>query len=524
MTERPPAEELEIFQRLRDDLAHYALRCLQVRPKDARLGNIPLEFNRAQLYLHEQLEAQKAKTGKVRALILKGRQVGVSTYIAARFYHAATHAFGTRVFILTHEDEATQNLFGMVDRFHENCPDLVRPITGHSNAKELSFNKLDSGYAVGTARTTAVGRSQTIQLLHGSEVAFWPNAASHFAGLVQGVPDQPGTEIILESTANGIGNEFHQRWAQAERGEGDYQTIFLPWFWANEYQRIPPDDFQMTAEEIEFARLYRLGPARIAWRRNKIAELKDPVLFLQEYPSSAAEAFQAVGHDSYIPSLAVLQARRRQVEPSGPLVVGYDPAWKGKDRCSLARRRGRAVLSVESRQGLDTMAQVGWLKQVIDAERPAKVFLDVGGVGAGVYDRLVEMGYGDDGRNIVRGINFGSSPLEPEPLDERGKPKGGYANRRAEMWGKMREWLAQPSGVSIPDSDALHADLTTPGYRYDSLSRVLLESKDDIRRRQMPSPDEGDALALTFAEPVIIDATPVGRTGSNIALDPVAGY
>jgi hypothetical protein len=479
------------------------------------------------------LEEQKKRTGKVRAMVLKGRQQGISTYIGARFYHATSWTLGIRCFILTHEQEATDNLFGMVERFHENCPDLVRPITGASNAKELSFNKLDSGYAVGTARTTAVGRSQTIQLLHGSEVAFWQNAPSHFAGVVQGVPDLPGTEIILESTANGVGNEFHQRWVQAEHGEGDYIPIFIPWYWQDEYQRIVPDDFHMTPEEVEYQRLYRLGKGRMVWRRNKIAELKDPLLFLQEYPATAAEAFQSVGHDSFIPSILLLQARKRSVEASGPLVIGYDPAWRdqmsvkpGGDRCSMAWRRGRKVLKVQSRTGLDTMAQVGWIKQVIDTESPKKVFVDVGGVGAGVYDRLCEQGYGENGKKIVVAVNFGSRPLEPPPLDEQGKPKGGYLNRRAEMWGKSKEWLEMPSGVQIPDSDSLHADATTPGYKYDSLSsRIQLESKDDIRRRQMQSPDEWDAVALTFAEPVIIDTAPSGgRTGPQAPLDPGAGY
>jgi hypothetical protein len=106
-------------------------------------------------------------------------------------------------------------------------------------------------------------------------------------------------------------------------------------------------------------------------------------------------------------------------------------------------------------------------------------------------------------------VNFGSSPLEPQPLDEDGKPKGGYVNRRAEMWGKSKEWLQEPAGVIIPDDDALHADGVAPGYKYDSLTRVLLESKDDIRRRGLPSPDDWDALALTFAEPVRPAAQPI---------------
>ena len=489
--------ERAVRQKLKDDFTHYASRCLRIRAKDGAI--VPLALNEAQRYLHSRLEEQRAKTGKVRALVLKGRQQGISTYIGGRFYHRATHARGLRVFILTHEQDATNNLFGMVDRYHQHCPELVKPSTGAANAKELFFDRLESGYAVGTAGAKATGRSQTVQLFHGSEVAFWPNAPTHFAGVVQAVPDLPGTEIILESTANGLGGEYHERWQQAEAGVGDYIAIFIPWFWQQEYRRPQPNGFALSDEEQAYRDAHGLDLGQMAWRRNKIAELKDPLLFMQEYPATAAEAFQASGHDSYIPAALLLKARKHTAQPSGPLVIGYDPNWKGKDRASMARRRGRKVLRVESRQGLDTMGQAGWLKQVIDSEKPARVFIDVGGVGAGVYDRLYEMGYGE----IVVAVNFGSAPLEPQPLDENGKPKGGYLNRRAEMWGNSRDWLQEPAGVDIPDEDGLQADACAPGYKYDSLTRVVLESKEDIRKRGLRSPDEWDAVALTFAEPVV---------------------
>ena len=484
--------------RLKTDFTHYSSRCLKVRPKDPRAGNVPFVLNRAQQYLHDKLEEQRAATGKVRALVLKGRQQGISTYIGGRFYWRTTHGRGIRCFILTHEQDATDNLFAMVSRYHDNCPALVKPQTGASNAKELSFHVLESGYAVGTAGTKAVGRSQTIQMFHGSEVAFWPNAATHFAGVVQAIPDLPGTEVVLESTANGVGGEFHERWQQAERGEGDYIAVFIPWFWQDEYTRSVPAGFEPIDEELAYMSAHGISLGQIAWRRNKIAELKDPILFKQEYPATAAEAFQMSGHDSFITAELVLRARKHTTDGIGPLVIGYDPAWKGADRHAMAFRKGRCVSKIDCRERLDTMQAAGWCKQVIDSEKPARMFIDVGGVGAGVYDRLIEMGYD----KTVTAVNFGSSPLEPQMIDENGRPKGGYLNRRAEMWGKSKEWLEEPGGVDIPDRDTLQADACAPGYKYDSLTRLQLESKDDIRKRGLKSPDEWDAVALTFAEPV----------------------
>jgi hypothetical protein len=490
-------------RQLGEDLEFYARNCLQIRTKSARVS--AFTFNRAQRYIHERLEEQKARAGRVRALILKGRQQGCSTYVGARYYHRTTWTHGVRTFILTHEDQATQNLFEMVNRYHEHCPVYVKPSTGASNAKELFFDKLDSGYKVGTAGTKAVGRSSTIQLFHGSEVAFWPHAQSHAAGVLQAVPDEPGTEAILESTANGVGNLFHQMWQEAEAGVGDYIAVFVPWYWQDEYRKPVPPDFTLDDEERQYMALYGLDLEQMAWRRAKVSELKDAALFKQEYPASAAEAFQMSGHDSYIKPELIAKARKSDAPESGPLVVGLDPARFGDDGSAMAFRRGRKVIKVEKRHKLDTMELAGWAKQVIDTENPDRMFIDIGGLGAGVYDRLNEMGYCDKALkgDIVRPINFGSAPFEPPQRDEKGQEiGGGPLNRRAEMWMKSKEWLEDLAGVSVPDSDSLQADACGPAYKYDSNTRLQLEKKEDMRRRGVRSPDEWDAVVLTFAEPV----------------------
>lgn len=506
--------ERAIRTKLRDDYPHYASKCLKIRAKDGSIE--PFILNKAQLYLHGRLEAQREATGKVRALVLKGRQQGISTYIGGRFYHRTTHKKGLRCFILTHEQDATNNLFGMVERYHEHCPALVKPSTGAANAKELLFDKLESGYAVGTAGTKAVGRSQTVQLFHGSEVAFWPNAATHFAGVIQAIPDLPGTEVILESTANGVGGEYHERWQQAEAGIGDYIAVFIPWFWQDEYRRPVPDGFGLTDEEQAYFEAHSdngLTMEAMVWRRNKIAELKDEMLFKQEYPATAAEAFQMTGHDGFIKAPAVLKARKANLEGVGPLILGVDPARFGNDRFSIAWRKGRKVQKVESKTKLDVVAGANWVKQVIDSDKPARVFIDVGGVGAGVFDLLKSWGYAfdsmepDNPKKVVVPIDFAGSPQQPDIFIEvPGKPpekRPGPYNRRAEIWMRSRDWLDEPGGADIPDSDSLQADACGPEYHYNANSYLLIESKEHMRDvRKVRSPDEWDAVALTFAEPV----------------------
>src|SRR6516225_12203396 len=126
--------------RLRRDLPYFAEHALKLRPKSGPLE--PFILNPAQRKLHEIIEQQKAKTGRVRVIVLKARQLGVSTYVAARFYHRTINSPGLRTIILGHERRASSNLFGIVKRFHENLPDDLRPSVGTSNAEELIFDKI----------------------------------------------------------------------------------------------------------------------------------------------------------------------------------------------------------------------------------------------------------------------------------------------------------------------------------------------------------------------------------------------
>lgn len=488
-TSLPKLDEKAIRQKLKDDFIHYAAKCLKIRSKSGSIE--PLVLNRAQSYIHQRLEEQRGQTGRVRALILKGRQQGCSTYVGGRFYHKVSHSFGSQAFILTHALDATSNLYKMAQRYHANTPTVVRPQVTTSNAKELIFGKLDSGYKVGTAENKSVGRSSTIQLFHGSEVAFWNNCEEHAKGIMQAVPDAPGTEVILESTANGVGNYFHQLWQKAEAGLSEYIAIFVPWYWQEEYTKETPEDFIPFAEETALQEQYGLTNGQLAWRRNKIVELSisgvdGEKAFKQEYPNNSTEAFQLTGEDSFIDTVSVMRARKCIAEKFGPLVIGCDPARFGDDRSSIIRRRGRVAYGLESYSKKDTMEITGIVHRIIENEKPFRVCVDVGGLGAGVVDRLRELGHSD----IVIPVNAGNKPLNAEK----------YYNKRAEMWAELKNWLADEP-CSIPDNDSLHADLCGLKYKFDSNSRLRLESKEDAKKRGIRSPDEADALCLTFALP-----------------------
>jgi hypothetical protein len=487
-------------QRLKDDFAFYARNCLNIRTKDK--GRQLLTLNSAQEYIHQQIEGQLSETGKVRAIILKGRQQGASTYVEGRFTWKTTHTKGVRAFILTHDGESTNALFEMSERYYNNLPKHIKPSLGASNAKELYFDVLDSGYKIGTAGNKAVGRGQTLQFFHGSEVAFWMNAGDHTKGVMQAVPDGDGTEVILESTANGVGNYFHEQWKLAEKGLSEFIAIFVPWYWQAEYTKNIPDGFCLTDDETKLKEHYSLADGQLYWRRMKIAELTTDGVdgskaFKQEYPMNAAEAFQVTGGgETLVNSDHCMTARKNTVNGNGPLVVGVDPS-RGGDRFAIIRRQGRKMYGMESYIGAecDKLGKnVAICKRILDTvddlagKVPDMMFVDYG-AGADLVDRLHELGY----EKRVKAVHFGSTPLDPIK----------YKNKRNEIWGDMASWLTDENmPPEIPDDDEIQADLCASPYNRDSNDRKVLWKKEIIKKEYGFSPDYGDAGALTFTEPV----------------------
>jgi hypothetical protein len=471
---------------------------------------VPFQFNKAQRYVHALLEKQKRETGKVRALILKGRQQGISTYIGERYYHQVSTR-GKSAFIVAHEEKATSNLYEMVRRYQDNN-DLA-PSTKASNAKELLFKALDCGYKLATAGSKDVGRSNTAQLLHGSEFAFWANAQSHLAGLGNTIADMDGSEIILESTGNGIGNAFHLMWQQAEAGQGEYIAIFVPWYWQEEYRAEVKKDLQLSHEDILYQQAYGLDMMQMQWRANKILTYGQGFewLFDQEYPGTANLAFQTSTQNPLINPSHVMAAVNSQFrEANAPLIIACDPAGDGPndpDRTAIAFRKGRMCHRMEYHEKLNTMQIAGKLAGYWAEFRPDAIIVDKGGLGAGVYDRLIEL-------NIPAiGINNATVASDPER----------YENIRAEMWWTMMEWF-EDQPCRIPNDAALISDITAPQPKVSSNGRKLLEKKDDMKKRQVRSPDGGDALALTFAVKVAFRNDYTGRSSAPQQAATTAGY
>ena len=195
--------------------------------------------------------------------------------------------------------------------------------------------------------------------------------------------------------------------------------------------------------------------------------------------------FPSTGDEQFIPPRIVDEAfkRPKYKDPQAPIVIGVDPARSGSDSTVIVARQGRDLLEIRRYKGDDTMTVVGHVIEAIEDFKPALVVLDEGGLGYGILDRLTEQRY------KVRGVNFGWKAKNPIM----------WGNKRAEIWGAMREWLKT---AAVQEDRQLKNDLTGPKTKPDSTGTIYLESKKDMKSRGLASPDAADALAVTFAFPV----------------------
>lgn len=299
------AEKRKDLKRYKEDFTAFAEEQIRIITKDASQGFIPFQFNECQRRITEALAEQQRKTGKVRAIILKARQQGISTYCSARVFWKTYFQQHTRSVVLAHDSATSDALFTMSKNLIKNMGNDLKPVEITSNAKEIKLQspaypdkEAIGSYRLYTAGSPEAGRGTTPTIAHLSEVAFWTHDEKILAGLFQGISQAEGTEVILESTANGAQGEFYRLWKGAVAGENEYLPVFLPWFITPEYRRTAPENMQLDVEEEELVEKYGLDLDQLYWRRLKIAE-GGKTKFQQEYPATADEAFIVSGSNVF---------------------------------------------------------------------------------------------------------------------------------------------------------------------------------------------------------------------------------
>lgn len=277
----------------------YIEEYVKIRNKNSKI--ISLKLNEPQVKYYNVIRQLKRQHKPVRIIILKARQMGFSTATEGIFFKETVTKTNVNTAIVAHKEDSTTNLFNMSKLMYNELPEEIKPEKKASNAKELVFNNkegtgLNSKIKCMTAGGEGVGRSDTINNLHLSELAFWQgDKKATLTGLLQAVPNNPDTMIIIESTANGY-EYFKELWDNAIAGKNDFTPIFIGWNELQEYQ-MPYTGFELTKQEKELQKLYGVTLEQLTWRRWCIANNcgNDEEQFKQEYPINPEEAFISTG-------------------------------------------------------------------------------------------------------------------------------------------------------------------------------------------------------------------------------------
>ncbi len=301
----------------------YIEKFIKIVNKDGEL--VSLRFNYAQNKLYDVIKKQTKENKPVRIIILKARQMGISTCVEAILNTNTMLNFNMKTGIITHQSSATANLFKMSKIMYQSLPSKIKPQVLKDNQNELVFNNTDntglnSELKCMTAGSSGVGRSDTYKQLHLSEYAFWPgDKKATLNGLLQAVPNTPNSIVIIESTANGF-EHFKELWDDAVAGNSDFIPVFFPWFKMPEY-RMQYDGFSLTEEEEELKRIYDLDNEQLSWRRWCIKNncSNDIDMFKQEYPSNPEEAFLSTGKCLFNKEQVINRIQKLKA----PLKTGY---------------------------------------------------------------------------------------------------------------------------------------------------------------------------------------------------------
>ena len=369
--------------RLKHDNPYWAIHCGKISDKRGKI--IPFDLNEGQRSLDAKLEAQRFEGRPQRAIILKARQLGFSTYVQGKLIQRTTQRENHHAVVVAHDRETGGKLFAAGDRFYRYLPNeegLKPEKFSHRRSRFLHFGEEqddgliypDSTYLVDTANEFEAGRGATYHSAHLSEVAFYADPIAKYTALMQAVPDDPDTLVVLESTANGS-NLFKDLWDDAVEGRSDFVAHFWAWHQHAEYTLPFANDAEREnfrvgegpfgEDEPRLIELFNLTKEQLHWRRwtiaNKLAGKLDR--FRAEYPSTPEDAFISTGRQVFDqnlvqgvlidvelnwdprqpseerpgPKLMKLQAGTTQVREGrlGRIEVPKDPLWVPRQKLEL---------------------------------------------------------------------------------------------------------------------------------------------------------------------------------------------
>lgn len=297
-----------------EDFEYFAKHCVKIKRKDGSIG--PFVLNSVQKKLLRIVESRKP----VRVIILKARQMGISTFIEMYLLWRMLKDGGLNALMLAHERDASSYILGMMRFAVSHLPKWFVQVAGvqteYFTKYEISFKHNYSQVEISSADSEEPGRSRTLHLCHFSEAAFYNNAESLMRAAFSAIPNLPNTVVFIESTGNGPTGWFYDTYKRAKAGKNEYTAVFFPWYECEEYRMSVPDGVEVTCPP-SLQKLYEEGVIdreQLYWRQWKIENdfNGDEFAFSVEFPATEEEAFLQESANVFSPQ--AVQARLNEVE------------------------------------------------------------------------------------------------------------------------------------------------------------------------------------------------------------------
>ena len=484
------------------DYEKFCANYVIIRGFDGKL--IPFILNRGQGRLLKVMMKDLKEKGKCDIAMVKARKGGFTTFFTIFCLWLAITNTGVHNILGVHHKSLLNPVSDIVNIAYDNLPkDIFSLALGRDQTTDKSFSNLNSSIKViVVSNTSKVGRGETPTAIVVTEYAHIDRADQLKAGLFSANQEVTGAIRAIETTANGTGNDHYKTYVGAKAGRNGWTAFFSPWFENDRYRATPPPSYIMDDEDREVMERFSLDIEQIYWRHEMLKSM-EPDMYKQEYPATDEEAFSFSGYESYIPIDKVAEAFKRSLHPtSGKIIAGYDPAptATGDDKAYI-ERSGRNFFNLDYPYLRNEPEQINWLANKLrEKDVPGKpgywlddLYIDFGGGGVGIYDHLVEMGFNRDHDRVFL-VNFGSAAQDPQK----------YKNRRAEMTARLKDGFVDPDypfsiDVDQELEDKFKAELTCEGAKHVSGGRLLIESKEDVKKREGYSPGGKDAAGLTLS-------------------------
>jgi hypothetical protein len=453
---------------------------LQIRAKDGTV--VPFRLNRFQKELAQGVARALVETGRAFFVIIKGRQLGISTVCRGLAIWRALNFPGQQCVTAAHEDSLVrQNMVlirEMLDRLDRSI--LPYPIPNIASDSRIFWQRNGSAIMPRLPAGKSEGRGLPVHFLHCTEVDFFDSIQSgcwsrFLGGILPALPRR-GAIFIVESTCQGRG-ALYDLYLQSLAPQSEWRHLFFPW-WKEEQYRSTVDQ-ELTEQEAALQEQHRLDRQQINFWAS-YARQCGTVNALREYPFCIEDAFTVAGSRGLIPHALVEEAMARPPVPDQerePLIIGIDPS-RLRDATGLAVRQGKNILAIEEIPPLGDVTELAqFVASRIQDRKNALVNCDSGGLGGPFIDVLQKTL-----RRFVTPVDFGSR------ADEEKK----FFNRRAELYGALRKWLVE--GGKLPYHAGLARELSSIEVNRRREGRMLLEPKHSLAK----SPNLADACALTM--------------------------